>query len=141
MCGQSNAIFFLFLFGFAFVLFFAVIPHLKYYVAIRYLYSDWLWAEWSGDRIPVGARFFTHVQTGRGVYPASCTMGTGSFLGLKRLEHGANHPPLAMMRSRMSRPIPLLPLSAFGACNRADFALVYDIEICNRHQSSNTCSL
>jgi hypothetical protein len=31
----------------------------------------------SGDRIPVGARFFAHVQTGPGAHPASCTMGTG----------------------------------------------------------------
>jgi type III secretory pathway component EscS len=32
-------------------------------------YSDWLR---SGDRIPVGARFFTHVQTGPGAHPVSC---------------------------------------------------------------------
>jgi len=30
-----------------------------------------------------GARFFTPVQTGPGGNPASCTMGTGSFLGVK----------------------------------------------------------
>ena len=36
-----------------------------------------------GDRIPVGARFSTPVQTGPGTHPASCTMGTGSFLGEK----------------------------------------------------------
>jgi hypothetical protein len=30
-----------------------------------------------------GARFFAHVQTGPGAHPASCTMGTGSFLGVK----------------------------------------------------------
>ena len=28
--------------------------------------SDWLRAGWSGDRIPVGARFSTPVQTGPG---------------------------------------------------------------------------
>jgi hypothetical protein len=32
-------------------------------------------------KIPVGARFFAHVQTGPGAHPASCTMGNGSFLG------------------------------------------------------------
>ena len=37
----------------------------------------------SGDRIPVGARFFAPVQNGPGAYPASCTMGTGSFPGVK----------------------------------------------------------
>ena len=37
----------------------------------------------SGDRIPVVARFSTPVQTGPGAHPASCTMGTGSFPGVK----------------------------------------------------------
>ena len=37
-------------------------------------------AGWSRDRIPVGARFSTPVQTGRGAHPASCTVGTESFL-------------------------------------------------------------
>jgi hypothetical protein len=36
----------------------------------------------SGDRIPVG-RDFPYVQTGPGAHPASCTMGTGSFPGVK----------------------------------------------------------
>ena len=37
----------------------------------------------SGDRIPVGARFSPPVNTGPGAHPASCTMGTGSFPGVK----------------------------------------------------------
>ena len=49
----------------------------------RSRYSDWLRAGRSGDRIPVGARFSAPVQTGPGPHPASCTMGTGSFPGLK----------------------------------------------------------
>jgi hypothetical protein len=44
-------------------------------------------------RIPVGARFFAHVQTGPGAHPPSCTMGTGSFPGIKRPGRGADHPP------------------------------------------------
>ena len=36
----------------------------------------------TGDRIPVG-RDFPSVQTGPGAHPASCTMGTGSFPGVK----------------------------------------------------------
>jgi len=32
----------------------------------------------------VGARFSTPVQTSPGAHPASCTMGTGSFPGVKR---------------------------------------------------------
>jgi hypothetical protein len=45
------------------------------------------------DRIPMGARFFAHVQTGPGAHPAFCTMGTGSFEGVKRPGRGADHPP------------------------------------------------
>ena len=33
------------------------------------------------------------VQTGPGAHPASCTVGTGSFLGVKRPEHGADPRP------------------------------------------------
>jgi hypothetical protein len=34
---------------------------------------------------------FAHVQTGSGAHPASCTMGAGSFPGVKRQERAANH--------------------------------------------------
>jgi hypothetical protein len=47
----------------------------------------------SGDRIPVGARFYAPVQTSPGAYPASCTMGTGSFPGVKRPGRGIDHSP------------------------------------------------
>ena len=40
-----------------------------------------------------GARFFAPVQTGPGVHPASCTMGTGSFPEGKRPRRGVDHPP------------------------------------------------
>jgi hypothetical protein len=66
----------------------------------------------------MGARFFTHVQTGPGAHPASCTMGTGSFPGIKRPGRGADHPPLLVLRLRMSRDIPLLTLQGHEACNR-----------------------
>jgi len=36
-----------------------------------------------GDQIPVGARFSASVQTGPEPHPASCTIGTGSFLGVR----------------------------------------------------------
>jgi DNA-binding sugar fermentation-stimulating protein len=56
-------------------------------------YSDLLWAGPSGDRIPVGARFSAPVQTDPGAHPASYTMDTGSFPGVKRPGRGVDHPP------------------------------------------------
>jgi len=41
----------------------------------------------------VGARFSAPIQTSPEAHPASYTMGTGSFLGVKRPGHGADHPP------------------------------------------------
>jgi hypothetical protein len=54
--------------------------------------SDSLRAGRSGDRIPVGARLSAPVQIGPRAHPASYTMGTGSFLGVSRPEHGVDHP-------------------------------------------------
>ena len=47
-----------------------------------------------GNRIPVGARFFARVETCPGAHPSSYTMGTESFLGVKRPGRGVDHPPL-----------------------------------------------
>jgi hypothetical protein len=47
----------------------------------------------SGDRIPVGARFSAPTQADPGAHPASYTMGTGSFPGVKRPDRGVDHPP------------------------------------------------
>ena len=47
----------------------------------------------SGDRIPVGARFSPLVQTGPGPHPASYTMGSGCFPGVKQAGWGVDHPP------------------------------------------------
>ena len=46
-----------------------------------------------GDRIPVRIRFSAPVQTGPKAHPASYTMGTGSFPGVKRPGRGVDHPP------------------------------------------------
>jgi hypothetical protein len=61
-----------------------------------------------------GARFLAHVQTGPGAHPASCTMGTGSFPGVKRPGVVLTTHPLLAPRSGKSRAIPLPPLWAFG---------------------------
>jgi len=39
-----------------------------------------------------GQDFSAHVQTGSGAHPASYTMGTGSFPGVKRPGRGVDHP-------------------------------------------------
>ena len=94
--------------------------------------SDWLRAGRSGDRIPVGARFSAPVQTGPGAHPASCTMGTGSFPGVKSGRGVTLTPhPFLVPWSRMSRAIPLLPLWAvrpvqsLSACTRVYFTSLY----------------
>jgi hypothetical protein len=46
--------------------------------------SVWLLVGRSGDRIPLRARFSSPVQSGHGAHTASCTMGTGSFPGVKK---------------------------------------------------------
>jgi hypothetical protein len=38
-------------------------------------------------------RFSAHVQTGPGAHPASYTVGTGSFPGVKRPGRGVDNPP------------------------------------------------
>jgi len=47
----------------------------------------------SGDRIPVGEKYFATVHTRPEAYPASYTVGTESFEGVKRPGRGANHSP------------------------------------------------
>jgi len=70
---------------------------------IRQSVSDSLRSGWSGDRIPVGARLPTPVQTGPGAHPASCTVGAGSFPGVKRLVPHVNHlrPSRAEVKERV----------------------------------------
>jgi len=46
----------------------------------------------SGGRIPVDATISASVQTGPEAHPASCTVGTGSFLLVKRTGCGVYHP-------------------------------------------------
>jgi len=46
-------------------------------------------SRWGGG----GARFSAPVQTGLGAHPASYTMGTYSFPGLKRPGRGSDHQP------------------------------------------------
>jgi hypothetical protein len=62
-----------------------------------------------------GARFFAHVQTGPGANPASCTMGTGSFSGVKRPGCVADHPPPSSAVVKKEWSYTSTPLWAFGS--------------------------
>ena len=86
----------------------------------------------SGDRIPMGARFSAPVQTGPRAHPASCTMGTGSFPGVKSGQGVTLTPhPLLVPWSWKGRAIPLLPLRAvrpvqsLSACTRVTFTFTF----------------
>ena len=63
----------------------------------------------------MGARFSTPVQTGPGAHPASCTMGTGSFPGVKSGRDVTLTPHFLLVPwSRKSRAIPLPPYGPYG---------------------------
>jgi len=68
--------------------------------------------------IPAGAKFSAPVQAGPGAHPSSCTMGTGSFPGVKRPGRGVDHPSpsSAEVEGRVELYI-WLPLWAFLACS------------------------
>ena len=92
-------------------------------------YSDWLRAGRSGDRIPVGVRYSAPIQTGPGAHPASCTMDTGSFPGVKsgRGVTLTPHPllvPLVMKeQSYTSTPLwAVRPVQSLSACTRVTFS-------------------
>jgi len=79
------------------------------------------------------ARFSAPVQTGPGVHPASRTMGTVSFPGVKSGRGVTLTPnPLLVPWSRKSRGTPLRPLWAvrpvqsLNACTRVHFTLLYN---------------
>ena len=85
----------------------------KIITLLLYPLLDWLRTGQSGDRIPVGAKVSAPVPTGSGAHPASCTMGTGSFPGVKSGRGVTLTPhPLLVPWSRKSRVIFLLPLWA-----------------------------
>ena len=60
-----------------------IVDRLRLNTAGTYCLTDCLRAGWSRDRIPAWARFSTPVQTDPEAHPASCTMGTGSFPGVR----------------------------------------------------------
>ena len=78
------------------------------------------------------ARFCAPAQTVPGAHPASCTMGTGFFQGVKSGWGVTLTPhPLLVPWSRKGRAIPLLPLWAvrpvqsLSACTRVHFTFTF----------------
>ena len=61
--------------------------------AAVYYYYYYYYYYWSAIEYRWGARFSARIQTGSGAHPASYTMGTGSFPGVKRPGRGVDHPP------------------------------------------------
>ena len=59
----------------------------------RSQYSDLLQAGWTGDQIPVGARFSAPVLTSPGAHPASYSLGTRSLPEVKWKGRGIEHLP------------------------------------------------
>jgi hypothetical protein len=105
-----------------------LILSVELWAGLRNRYSDWVRAGRSGDRNPMGARFSTPVQTGPGAHPATCTIGTGSFQGVKS-GRGVTLTPyrFLVLWSRKVRAIPLLPqwaarpVQSLSVCTRMHF--------------------
>ena len=72
-----------------------------------------------------GCRFSAPLQTGCEAHPASYTVGTGAFPGVKRPGRGVEPPPHLAPRLKKSRAIPLLLLWAFVACSRVTFTFTF----------------
>jgi len=91
-------------------------------------YSNSLRAGQSGDQILVGGEISTTICISYGTHPASCAMGTRSFIGLKW--PGAWHwlpiPSSAGVKKK-GGAILLLPLWAFMACCRVNFIKTKDL--------------
>jgi hypothetical protein len=103
-------------------------------------YNDWLQAGRSGNRNPVGARFFAHVQTGPGAHPASCTMGTGSFPGVTLLGRGADHPPPSSAEVKKEQSYTSNPLWAFRAVTGHLYLYILSTRVPTFHlRSSQRC--
>jgi len=85
----------------------------------------------------VGGGFSAPVQTDPGAHPASYTMGTGSFPGVKRPRRGVNHQPPSRAEVKERRAIPLLPLWAFVVCSRVNFTITPRREVEGRLHTEN----
>jgi hypothetical protein len=65
-----------------------------------------------GNESQCGPRFSAPIQTGPGALPASYTMGTRSFTGVKRPGHGVDNPPPSSVE--IKETVELYLYSPFG---------------------------
>ena len=105
---------------------------LKFAQAILFWWASNVVSVATGCGLDGGVRFSAPVQTGPGAHPASCTMGTGSFPGVKSGRGGTLTPhPLLEPWSWKGRAIPLLPLWAvrpvqsLSACTGVTFTFTF----------------
>jgi len=76
--------------------------------------------------IPVGSRFSALVQNGPGPHPASYTMGTVSFPGVKQPGRGVDHPPPSSAEVKEGVELYLYSLLwVFVACSRVIFTFTF----------------
>jgi len=81
------------------------------------------------------ARFSAPVQTSPGAHPASCTMSTGSFPGLKSGRGVTLTPhPLLVLWPRKGTAIPLplwgvRPVQSLSACTRVTFTFTLIVKV------------
>jgi len=88
-------------------------------------YSDSLRAGWSGYRVPLAARISTPFQTCPGAHPASYTVDTRSFQGLKRPGRGVDHPPASSSEVKERLDIYRYPLWGFVVCSGVTFTFTF----------------
>jgi hypothetical protein len=87
-------------------------------------YGDSLRNVRSGDRIPVGARFYAPVKTYPAAHPAFYLVGTRSFPGVKRPVCGIEHLPPYSAKVKEQQTYTSAPfLGLFVACSKANFTL------------------
>jgi hypothetical protein len=106
-------------------------------------YSDTLRAGRSPNLIQAGGEVFCAVQIGPETYPASCTMDTGVFPGVKRPECGADHPSLC--NRRVANGWSYTPRSPNPLClQRHVMGVTFTYirsSVCDLHLEADRCSM
>ena len=76
-------------------------------------------------RVWMVARFSAPVQTGPGAQPASYTMNTEYFPGVKRTGRGVGHLPHLAPTLMKEYIYTTIPLRTFVACSRLNFTFTF----------------